>query len=258
MEEESYKFTYLPKTLPTLCSKDFKQYFEKWYLKDRLRAWCFSFDKSFQHYRKEKFVHDFFHDEVVLANIQAMSPSGAWGYVAPADNVAIEELNSTVTSLNFFDKLKNEGIVRENGSICKCFDEFYEGVTISDELRKMLLLEDSDNFECYSDEERKEFIFKLFFHFVIGGPICQFEDNIQPYLDVTKSLYKDLIAVQRDGETKEMIVLTKAYKVKTMDSKGCMTYPAEEEHDQTFAYLTIDPLKRQAVLLYHAWGKSLW
>lgn len=57
----------------------------------------------------------------------------------------------------------------------------------------MLLLEDSDNFECYSDNERDEVLFKLFFHLVIGGPICQYEDTIQPYLDVTKSLYKDLI-----------------------------------------------------------------
>jgi len=43
----------------------------------------------------------------------------------------------TVTSMDFFRKLKEEGIVRENGNICKCFDEFYEGITISDELRKV-------------------------------------------------------------------------------------------------------------------------
>ena len=57
----------------------------------------------------------------------------------------------------------------------------------------MILLEDSDNFECYSDAERSEVLFRLFSFFVIGGPICQYEDNVQPYLDITKSLYKDLI-----------------------------------------------------------------
>jgi len=50
--------------------------------------------------------------------------------------ITIEELRCTVTSMSFFDKLKEEGIVRDNGSICKCFDEFHEGITISDELRK--------------------------------------------------------------------------------------------------------------------------
>jgi len=27
----------------------------------------------------------------------------------------------------------------------------------------------------------------------IGGEVCQYEDTIQPYIDVTKSIYKDLI-----------------------------------------------------------------
>uniref|UniRef100_H2ZFX6 Cilia- and flagella-associated protein 300 n=1 Tax=Ciona savignyi TaxID=51511 RepID=H2ZFX6_CIOSA len=258
MEENSFKFTYLPKQLPTFSTKDFTTYFEKWYLKDRIRAWKFSFDKGFQHYKKEQFIQDFFKDENVLANIQVMSATGGWGSLASAHEVSSEELNCTVTSLNFFDKLKEEGIVRESGAICKCFDEFYEGVTISDELRKMILLEDSDNFECYNEMERKEYIFKLFSHLVIGGPICQFEDNIQPYLDVTKSLYKDLVCVQRNSETKEMMVMTKAYKVKIMDLKGNTVYPSEQEHDQTFAYLTVDPLKRHVTLLYHCWGKGLW
>ena len=51
--------------------------------------------------------------------------------------VKANEMACTVTSMNFFDKLKHEGIVRDNGNICKCFDEFYEGITISDELRKV-------------------------------------------------------------------------------------------------------------------------
>lgn len=58
---------------------------------------------------------------------------------------------------------------------------------------QMLLIEDSDNFEAYNDDERSELLFKLFTHLVVGGPICQYEDNLQPYLDVTKSLYKDLV-----------------------------------------------------------------
>ena len=41
---------------------------------------------------------------------------------------------------------ENPPVVREKGSLTKCFDEFVEGVTISDELRKLLLMEDSDNY----------------------------------------------------------------------------------------------------------------
>ena len=58
---------------------------------------------------------------------------------------------------------------------------------------QMLLLEESDNYEIYSDQERNEFIFRLFKHICIGGHVCQFEDKIQPYIDATKSIYKDLV-----------------------------------------------------------------
>ena len=54
-------------------------------------------------------------------------------------------------------------------------------------------MEDSDNFECYNDNERAEFLFRLFSHLVLGGSVCQYEDFIKPYIDVTKALYKDLI-----------------------------------------------------------------
>ena len=57
----------------------------------------------------------------------------------------------------------------------------------------MLLLEDSDHYDIYSDTERDEFLFRLFKHVCLGGAVCQFEDVVQPYLDTTKALYKDLI-----------------------------------------------------------------
>jgi hypothetical protein len=38
--------------------------------------------------------------------------------------------------MSFFDKLYGT-VVRESGHVLKCFDEFYEDFTISDELRKV-------------------------------------------------------------------------------------------------------------------------
>lgn len=57
----------------------------------------------------------------------------------------------------------------------------------------MLLIDDSDNYCLYSDSERDEFLFRIFFHICLGGRFNQYEDEIQPYLDVTKQVYKDLI-----------------------------------------------------------------
>lgn len=57
----------------------------------------------------------------------------------------------------------------------------------------MLLDEDSDEYSLYTEDERKEFVFRIFQMFVLGGMFCQFEDTLQPYLDVTRSIYKDLV-----------------------------------------------------------------
>ena len=57
----------------------------------------------------------------------------------------------------------------------------------------MILMEDSDNYEVYSESERQEFLFHLFEHLCLGGSVCQYEDSITPYLDTVKALYKDLV-----------------------------------------------------------------
>lgn len=56
----------------------------------------------------------------------------------------------------------------------------------------MLLDEECDEYNVYSNETRQEFIFRIFQMLVLGGVLCQYEDTLQPYLDVTKKLYKSL------------------------------------------------------------------
>jgi hypothetical protein len=113
--------------------------------------------------------------------------------------------------MDFFDRLKENGsfltsiliyittylgitdIVRHDDSIVKCFDEYYDQLVISDELRKVLVLEESDNFPLYTQEDRNEFIFHLFRLLCLGGSLCQYEDELTPYLTVTKALYKTFV-----------------------------------------------------------------
>ena len=54
-------------------------------------------------------------------------------------------------------------------------------------------MEESDNYDIFNESDRKEFLFQLFKHLCLGGEVCQFEDNVQAYLDFTKLLYKDLV-----------------------------------------------------------------
>jgi len=57
----------------------------------------------------------------------------------------------------------------------------------------MLLNKEAEEYNLYSEEERNEFVFRIFQILVLGGILCQFEDTLQPYLNITKSIYKDLI-----------------------------------------------------------------
>ncbi|XP_025070472.1 uncharacterized protein C11orf70 homolog [Alligator sinensis] len=128
-------------------------------------------------------------------------------------NIEATVVPCTQVSMSFFDRLYTEGVVRETGHIVKCYDEYYDDIPISDELRKVLLLEDSDHFDLFSQSEREEFLFRLFKHLCLGGTHCQFEDVLDPYLETTKALYKDLVSVQKHPETKEISVTSTVFKV---------------------------------------------
>ena len=53
-----------------------------------------------------------------------------------AKSVTAEPVSCTAMSLNFFDRLYDNGVVRESGHVVKCFDDFYDDFIVSDELRK--------------------------------------------------------------------------------------------------------------------------
>jgi hypothetical protein len=69
--------------------------------------------------------------------------SGEWQLLGQSvHDVRIEQLNTNVLSLEFFDRLFDNKIVRENGgSIKKCIEEYKDEFIISDELRKVKLYE---------------------------------------------------------------------------------------------------------------------
>lgn len=57
----------------------------------------------------------------------------------------------------------------------------------------MLLDEECPEYNLYLKDEREEFIFHIFQMLVLGGILCQYEDVLNPYLEVTKAIYKDLV-----------------------------------------------------------------
>ncbi|BHF73324.1 hypothetical protein SprV_0401640500 [Sparganum proliferum] len=118
---------------------------------------------------------------------------------------------------------------------------------------EMLLIEDSENYCLFTEQERDEFLFRLFKHICIGGELCQFENEMNPYLDFVRSLYRDLVSVQKDQASKELRVVSHVYSLK-IKSNNEVLFPAPEEHSNNFAYFVINPNRRHAVLISHVFG----
>ena len=89
----------------------------------------------------------------------------------------------------------------------------------------------------------------LFKHFCLGGQVCQYEDEIQPYLDVTKSVYKELVSVQRDAESQKIQVVSPVFQIEALNENGKKFYPSRTAYEQDFAYMIIDPIKRHVIVL---------
>lgn len=58
----------------------------------------------------------------------------------------------------------------------------------------MLFDDECKEYFMYDQDERNEFMFKLLQHFVTGGQWCQDDVIIEPYLNTTKYVYKDVLA----------------------------------------------------------------
>ncbi|XP_065888835.1 cilia- and flagella-associated protein 300-like [Dysidea avara] len=254
--EDEQKFTFQPlqNTFLVLEKPGVRDLFTKWGLQ-WMQLKTFYYNQHMKPYQKDDFVKDFFKDPLVNSHVQVVSRAHQWCPLGLRDQITkttAETVPATSLSMSFFDRLTSAGIVRQSGSIVKCYDEMYGDIMISDELRKMLLMDDSDNYDVFSEEDRSEFLFKIFKHVCLGGSVCQYEDDVPPYLDTTKMLYKDLVSVVKDTKTNELSVSTIVFKVQAWVGDH-LVFPAASEHEQTFCYLTVDPVKRHVTLWHHVW-----
>eukprot|EP00128_Syssomonas_multiformis_P009290 Colp12_sorted_trinity150504_noHs@19930 len=250
--QPKYTFHAITKKVAAFESKDVKQALEKWCMNDTMRITSFCYDQFFPKYDAKDFILDFFNNPEVLSTFQTLNKSGRWSQIiGKTTEVNYEEVPCTVLSMSFFDKLVPQ-VVRESGSIVKCFDEYYGDITVSDELRKMMMSEESDFCDIFTEAEKKEFVYRIMQHLTIGGAVCQYEDDFKPYSDTVKNIYKDLVSVQKDPQTKELVVNTYIFKISGIDNE-CGLFDTDPDHVQNFCYLLVDPTRRHVSVWYNAW-----
>jgi len=121
------------------------------------------------------------------------------------DIVEYNQISTKETSMGLLERLEDKeiGAIGANGHIKGRLDEFIGDITVNNVIREVLFMEESDLYDTYSDAERKEFLFRIFQHLILGGAVNQYDDNIDGYLKATKAVYRDLLSAKKretDGE----------------------------------------------------------
>lgn len=198
----------------TSALRDYKECLAQWGLDRQLKINKFRVDGSVHADDASNILREFISCQDVKSLLEI---SGEASFPFEMDYM---KLKTRVRSMSFFDNILNAemGIVGPSGNIRGCYEEFFDGVASGDLLRDLFINPDSDNASVFSEEDKTEFIYRLFRLFVVGGAMCQPESNIQRYLDVTKSLYKELLILFRATDGGDIREASQIFDIKSVSA----------------------------------------
>lgn len=230
----------------------------KWGLTQRLATARFRLRERFDPAAAHAFLLDFFNSRAVrgaFAPFTAATQPRAAPLTGSVSRVVFEPLATRVTDMAWFNRFAEAGVVAAelgSGRVRAQMEEVFDGATVGDSLREALANPDSEHADLFSAEERRELIFRILRLVAIGGAMTQWEDELGPYLDAAKVIYKDLVTVVRaaDGGVE---VASHAYQVSAVDGEGVTPPLFPSASPYHVCWVCVDPVKSQATLLYHAW-----
>ena len=103
-------------------------------------------------------------------------------------------------------------------------------MTVSDQLREMLVNEDSENAFLFTDEEKKELLFHLLKVLAVGGAMTQFEDKAAPYIETAKGIYKDFLTVYRNAGSGKVEIANCIFRLRGVQA-GFQLFPTKSDHN---------------------------
>jgi cilia- and flagella-associated protein 300 len=141
----------------------------------------------------------------------------------------------------------------------KCFDRFFPmGVTVGDRLREYLVCEEESEYEgLYSEEEMEEALFHLFKWIAIGGGMNQYEDMVDPYIDMAKNVYRDIVRVHKNAHSGRIEVRSIVLRIDCIHTSGGRTLFPLEDAPNNVCLVSIDPVNREVTILYSAFISAL-
>eukprot|EP01060_Flectonema_neradi_P009207 TRINITY_DN16586_c0_g1_i1.p1 TRINITY_DN16586_c0_g1~~TRINITY_DN16586_c0_g1_i1.p1 ORF type:complete len:264 (+),score=44.61 TRINITY_DN16586_c0_g1_i1:45-836(+) len=256
LQRHEWKFTPVDRDFG-MFSDGGLEHFKKWGLDQTMQVITFQYDESFRRGMADDFIKGFFNDAAVKQVLRLIDENGSEARlgVAEVQEVDFEPIETNLVRMELFDKLTDCGIVRPNGSIAKMLDQFLDGgVTVSDELRCLLMNEDeSTNAGLFTSDEKSEFLYHIFWRITSGGALCQFEDMVEPYLRFTKLIYKDLVTVRKSAATGELEVSSFVYKINSISGPvKLFGRPSFDNHN--FCYLSINPSSHTVNVWYNGFA----
>jgi hypothetical protein len=251
--QEGFTFHFMPEAVvPTVMKQENAEKLTQWGLLPDMQIVKFRYEEALQKSDLQTFVQSFFKSKDVCGYMRSF---GA-GIISPGKiKPRYEELLNKQITMQVIRQLETEGLVGRTGKICGRLEEDCEGVPLWDMVREALLLEESEHYPVLSEDDRKEFLVHIFKHIVVGGALNQYEEYLQPYLDMTKSFYKDLACV-RKNDAGDMEVLSWFIQVTDLGEGGEL-FPHKDMEHNNFCYLVVDPVVRHVTLWYFPY-RSVW
>ena len=240
-----------PSHYSNIFTKDNFKALEKWGLSQNMELVKFRFNTSFELQDLQRFLKDLFNDPIVRKNFPPLTSVILPDEQKEIENFKYKVLNTRATNMDIFDTLyENDIVTLETGYIHQDYDVYVEDITVSDKLKQAMLVEDSEAYSVFSQDQRDEFLFHIFKRIVVGGSLCQYENTIEPYLVMTKAFYKDIVSAAKEPETNKIYIRSVPVEILSIEKSNIYK---KKYHPQNFFYVIIDPYQRYVHLWYHNW-----
>ena len=211
----------------------------------------FRFNTSFELKDLQRFLKDLFNDPIVKKNFPPLTLIILPDEQKEIENFKYKVLNTQATNMDLFDPIyENDIVTLDTGYIHQDYDQVVEDITVSDKLRQALLVEDSEPYGVFNQDQRDEFLFHIFKRIVIGGSLCQYEERIEPYMEMTKDFYRDIVSAAKEPETGKIYIRSVPVEILSIEKSNLYR---NKFHPQNFFYVVIDPYQRYVHLWYHNW-----
>ena len=136
---------------------------EKWGLSQNMELVKFRFNTSFELKDLQRFLKDLFNDPIVKKNFPPLTLVVLPDEQKEIENFKYKVLHTQATNMDLFDPLyENDIVTLDTGYIHQDYDQYVEDITVSDKLKQALLIEDSEPYGIFSQDQRDEFLFHIF------------------------------------------------------------------------------------------------